>query len=435
MPPKNKNQMSRTNVLVAIDATIQIKDRWPRKDKLKGPPDLPTDFYRSGRIERCLDALQLLQLRRNEYLLEDALAVPLEFLHESLPYMVQRDVNIFQPTQRDIWGLELGGDFDRLDTELSGFIERHEEALSGRRYHFWPIDVSRGSENGPPHWALIVLHLTHDHGDGDGLLSPKDTQEEPYNFLFDFAVIDPEHGNAARELEDEMATILKHVLPKMGITVGTTSVRENTWVPPSLMNPPQLTSTGEKENWSSGLRVFEMIRVWLDRITDHYCRNPHDHDWDNFWAAHPGWFNVDAVRSSMVGMAATMVNRAMKSTTRIAIEPILDKAMRHAIDGHEGLTQTMMPDRRSVGAFIPNQSRKHPSWIKDTPLDRENGGDDAEETGEGVSADANEGEVGNGAPEGEQGAAEADKEAEEKSPEKKINTHLATLQTLLVSQC
>ncbi|KAI0810242.1 hypothetical protein GGR55DRAFT_695443 [Xylaria sp. FL0064] len=233
MKRKDRTQMSRTNVLETVDATIQFKERWPSKYKFNGPPELPKRFRISRTVERCLDALQVLQMGRNEYVLEYTLAVPLQFLHDSLPYMVQRDVNIFRPVERDIWGLELGGDFDRLDAELGDFIERHEEELGSRRYHFWPIDVSRGGGNDPPCWALIVLHLTHKNEKADDSLMSKDTQKEPYNFLYSFAVIDPEHGNAARELEDEVIAVLKHVLPKMGITVGTTSVRENTWVPPS----------------------------------------------------------------------------------------------------------------------------------------------------------------------------------------------------------
>ncbi|KAI1282722.1 hypothetical protein F5Y07DRAFT_394685 [Xylaria sp. FL0933] len=400
MKRKDRTQMSRTNVLETVDATVQFKERWPSKYKFNGPPELPKRFRVSKTVERCLDALQVLQMGRDEYLLEYALAVPLQFLHDSLPYMVKRDVNIFLPVQRDIWSLELGGDFDRLDAELGDFIERHEEELSSKRYHFWPIDISRGGEDDPPRWALIVLHLTHKNENGDDSLMSKDTQKKPYNFLYAFAVIDPEHGNAARELEDEVITVLKHVSPKMGITYVT-------------VNPPHFTITGEKENWSSGLRVFEMIRVWLDRITEHYCDNPHDHDEAKFWGAHPGWFNVDAIRSNMIGMAATMVNRAMKSTTRIAIEPILDNSMRHTIDDRAVTTQTMLPDRQCVGAFMPNQSRKHPYWINDTPVDRQNADDDAEETGTDSSEDSNE------EAEIEVTAGREKKEAKKKSVEKK----------------
>lgn len=60
-------------------------------------------------------------------------------------------------------------------------------------------------------------------------------------------------------------------------------------------------TSGSKEHWSTGLRVFEMIRVWLDRITEAYCKNPYVHDPIKFWEAHPGWFNPDAVRSNMIG--------------------------------------------------------------------------------------------------------------------------------------
>ncbi|KAI3338321.1 hypothetical protein F4824DRAFT_509504 [Ustulina deusta] len=383
MAKRNRTAMTRTCVLETVDGTVRVRERWQRKNLYKGPPDLPEDFRFSERVERCLDALQVLQLKRNQYLLGETLAVPLQFLHDSLPYMVQPDVNIFRPVQEDIWSLPLNGDFDKLAPELDYFTERHEEALASRRYHFWPIDVSRGGENDPPHWALIVLHLSHRREEGQDPDTSDDPLTGPYNFLDSYAVIDPDHGSTARDLEEEIATLLQHVLPKMGITVGTRSTRENPWVPPrnsfEIVNAPQLTSAGARENWSSGIRVFEMVRVWLDRLTEYYCQEPHRHDRSKFWGPHPGWLNLDAVRSNMIGIAATMVNRAMNGTTRVAIEPIVDNAMRTDVDELGVLTQTMMPSRRRLGAFIPEQSRRHPSFINDTPAeDDEDKADESE---------------------------------------------------------
>lgn len=67
-----------------------------------------------------------------------------------------------------------------------------------------------------------------------------------------------------------------------------------------LVNAPQRTR-GEPEYWSTGLRVFEMVRIWLERLAELHCIHPHGHDPAKFWAAHTGWFNADAVRSNMIG--------------------------------------------------------------------------------------------------------------------------------------
>ncbi|GAW11710.1 hypothetical protein ANO14919_010600 [Xylariales sp. No.14919] len=115
-----------------------------------------------------------------------------------------------------------------------------------------------------------------------------------------------------------------------------------------------------------------MIRVWLDRISESYCVDPHDLDGARFWEPHPGWFNVDAVRSNMIGMAATMVNRAMEGTTRIAIEPILDGAMQNTVSGRDLQTKTMLPVRRRLCPFVPDQNRRHPVCLQDKPNDNDN---------------------------------------------------------------
>ncbi|KAI1752763.1 hypothetical protein F4782DRAFT_530250 [Xylaria castorea] len=408
MAQRHRIAMNRTNVLECLDGKIRIRDRWSRKDKNRGPPDLPAKFRISKIVERCLDSLQVLQSKRTQYLLGETLAVPLQFLHDSLPYMVQQDVNIFQPVERDLWTSPLDQqEVDALTPEVIEFIERHSGALSERRYHFWPVDISQQDPDlQPPHWALIVLHLTHRQVKGDNLEGPNDPLLGPYNYLDSYAVLTPDHGSMARGSEDAIAVMLQALLPRMGITADNQSTREFIWVAPSTyfasfrkmlynqvaiqvpdMNAPQRTPA-DLEYWSTGLRVFEMIRIWLDRLSELYCINPYGHDPARFWAAHTGWFNADAVRSSMIGMAATMVNRAMNNTTRIAIEPILDDSIQYTPSGATIKTQSMMPNRRRVGAFVPNISRSNPTYILDHPgaddggISDEEGDDDGDKNDE-----------------------------------------------------
>lgn len=129
MAQRHRTAMNRTNVLETLNGTIRIGERWPRKDKNRGPPDLPENFRTSRLVERCLDSLQLLQSKRTQYLLGETLAVPLQFMHDSLPFMVQKDVDILQPVQQDIWvdpiAQEQATDFT---PEAMNFIEKHAEA-------------------------------------------------------------------------------------------------------------------------------------------------------------------------------------------------------------------------------------------------------------------------------------------------------------------
>ncbi|KAJ8132421.1 hypothetical protein O1611_g1201 [Lasiodiplodia mahajangana] len=376
MALRERTGMNRTNILESYVGTIRIGNRWPRRNQSKGPPDLPENFRTSKRVARCLDALQVLQFKRNQYLLGETLAVPLQFLHDSLPYMVQRDVNIFQPIHEDIWTTPFKGTIDGIDdAEIQEFIEISAPVLPGRRYHFWPIDMNQNGVDGAlPHWGLIVLHLVNRAEEGlDETMSDGDELVGPYNYLDAYAVITPDHGPKARALENDIANTLITLLPSMGIGVDQGTHREYPWVPPShlliivKMNAPQITPPSNREHWSSGIRVFEMIRVWLDRLTKLYCENPHWHNGFDFWAAHPGWVNVDAVRAIMVGLSAEMVNRAMDHTTRIAIEPMLDYEMQNTHTGEVIRTRLIAPSRRRIGAFLPNQTRKSPVWLEDTP--------------------------------------------------------------------
>ncbi|KAK5631684.1 hypothetical protein RRF57_007398 [Xylaria bambusicola] len=393
--------MNRTNILEPVNGTIRIRDRWPRKDKYKGPPDLPEDFTSSIKVSRYLNALQVLQLQRHQYLSWEALAIPLQYLHNSLPYMVQRDVNVLPPVQNDIWSYAVHGKYPSVRDDMDAFVEKYKKALTSRPYQFWPIDISLPHGVEPPHWILIVLHLARDKGEDVDPNTPDYELKGPLNLVESYAVINPDHGNYARDMEDDVAAFLETLLPRFDVQVYPPGVRQNPWVPPRyvtlsmllnkqlltkyqvlLVNAPQLTPTDSKEYWSSGLRVFEMARIWFERITELYCQSPHRHNPEKFWASHPGWINLDAVRSNMIGMAATLVNTAMNSTTRIAIEPILDNSMKHVSDNRTVLTQTMLPTRTGQGSFIPDQPRQNPTLIHDIPflvVEQQEGNDIKEE--------------------------------------------------------
>ncbi|GAW11709.1 hypothetical protein ANO14919_010590 [Xylariales sp. No.14919] len=238
MARRDRTAMSRTNVLETTEGVITISERWPRRDRNRGPPDLPDNFRTSTRVERCLEALNVLQSHRTQYLFESTLGVPLQFLHDSLPYMVQHDVNIIRPLEQDLWTAPL--DLDEVQQELREFQGEYKESLPTRRYHFWPIDISDRLEEGSearasPIWALIVLRLSSRNPEVD---EPDDLDDvspaAPYSFLDSYAVIDPSHGNASRDLEDDIAGILLEILPQLNIAVGPWVIREDPWVPPSM---------------------------------------------------------------------------------------------------------------------------------------------------------------------------------------------------------
>ncbi|KAI2640963.1 hypothetical protein GGS21DRAFT_547305 [Xylaria nigripes] len=369
-----KIDLCRTSVLEPIDRDITIEKRWPRKNFFGGPPPLPPDFMTSDRVASCLDALYLLQSQRQQYVLETGLSVPLQFLHDSLPYMVQCDVDIFESGHCGFWTVLNWEDY--LDQEeIDRLKQDYYEDLISRRYHFWPIDLNRVSQEDwdGPHWGLIVLHMRNIQDPKAEPDPDHDELEAPFNALQSFTVINPDHGEAARFIEEDVVQELLFLLNNWGIKVEG-CLQMEPWVPPRSkrdgMNAPQLTNGDNKEYWSSGLRVFEMIRIMLERIAATYCKIPHSFDEDTFWAAHSGWFNPDAVRSNMIGCAATMVNRAMNSTTRIAIEPILNTQIKANVEQEADVTIStlaMMPNREELGGFDSTRPRESPAWFDDVP--------------------------------------------------------------------
>ncbi|KAI0144605.1 hypothetical protein GGR57DRAFT_329844 [Xylariaceae sp. FL1272] len=399
----------RTNVFSTGSGNVKIDKRWHNKIT---NANLPERWRESKSVLRRFNALQVLQSRRDQPVLAGALKEPLSFMFDSLPVMVQDDVNIFCPVKYTD-DVDREGTFDWLALERPDkLIEQYGPEMRQKPYHFWPFDVER-DESEPPRWGLIVMHMAHRpivkenryHDDHSPYLKDRDDEGErenktiiPPDAAFDYlqscAVVYPDHGTSARDLETSIETKLFSILAEMDIDVHHDGIRRRPWIPP--MNPPHQQV---RENWSTGLRAFEMIRVWLDRITEGYCWDPRVHDDDDFWRPHPGWFNPDAVRSNMIGMAATMVNRAMESQTRISIEPIKEgvmsfrrgdilessssssskakrrKTARYKSEQPYGFevfdTDTMMPNRQNVKAFDPSEPQESPVEIAEESEDED----------------------------------------------------------------
>ncbi|KAJ3579501.1 hypothetical protein NPX13_g1069 [Xylaria arbuscula] len=224
--------MNRTNILETVDGDVRVRYRWPRKDNFKGPPDLPADFQTSEKVSESLDALQVLQFSRRQYLTPSALTVPLEYLLESQPWMVQADVNIFPANRCETWSRVVAKDYYRY--ELDDLVEEYKDAMTSKPYQFRPVDVSPMDSEDPPHWILIVLHLTRHLKEEDDLETPDNELEGPYNLVESFAVVDPHCRTTARDVEERVVEFLEQLLPKFGIEFYWPDVREYPWVPPSM---------------------------------------------------------------------------------------------------------------------------------------------------------------------------------------------------------
>ncbi|KAI1815526.1 hypothetical protein GGS20DRAFT_542829 [Poronia punctata] len=288
MPAPTLLDLARTNVLEVVHGKTSITKRWPRKTHTTASQ--PPNFKTSPSLINALEALQTLQLKRDMYIDANALTVALSYLYDALPEIVRRDVDIFP----------------------SVFLPEEQDRRKGqKRFCIIPVEREGGC------WVLVMMHFPSRN----------------------YVVIDPDYGREGREREDEVDRGL-------GFDDGR---RWRPWVYP--MNPPPTTTSPEKEKekekekeeekeyWPSGLHIFEMIRHWLDRMAEFNCCNPGQDvgEVETFWThPHPGWFNPDYVRGIMIGIVASAINNTlMQGTTRLAIEPILDNALRNNVDGED----------------------------------------------------------------------------------------------------
>ncbi|KAI1323393.1 hypothetical protein F5Y16DRAFT_383873 [Xylariaceae sp. FL0255] len=386
--------LGRTSVFETSQGNVRVGQRWPNK---LAALNLPSGWKNSEPVFRAFNALQVLQSAREHPIFANTLHVPLSFLYDSLPDVVKMDVTVHRPfkwteDRQYRWTF----DWKKDDYDTSALDKSMIPKFKRKPYHFWPIDVERKPKR-PPRWALVVLHF--DQGDRFNETETSDS----FDTLQSFAVIYPDCSDESRQMEDDIAQWIETWLRSTGeFQFSADFERMRPWLPP--MNAPNSTS---KENWTSGLRVFEMIRIFLDRLAQSYCIAPRVHEHDHFWDAHSGWFNPDAVRTHMIGMAAARVNKAMDFRTRLAIEPMREGALSFRQGDSHRLYRERMAEaeggedpgykfvgfptgasravRDEVVAYVPEQPSDEPVFIDNDDSDENEDGE--EDGGEGGKDD------------------------------------------------
>ncbi|KAI2620406.1 hypothetical protein GGR54DRAFT_601003 [Hypoxylon sp. NC1633] len=379
--------LARTSVL---DVNIPREGRpfypshWPKNNDGKGN-DLPENWHKDPDVIRSYDALQTLQATRHQFVTPDALKTCLDFVFESLPESVQDDVLILEPGWSEYFSMsneEYENKFPFEGSETTVLDAEKVRDQFVKPYVFWPIDFLA---DGVHQWLVAVIHLRREHRYG------KDGPEEEKSFQVVNAidVIDPDLRNYDERTDRvyrRLIDILIHatfISPNEEHLVSLNSPgMKKTWVAPS--NSIQLQRNEDDkdpERWeevdvfSSGLRCFNIIQKFLQRLTVSYCYRPLEYDETFFWESLDGWFNPDAVRAEMIGYAAAMVNKYLQYNTRIAIEPV--KSISY---GNTALNvRDLEPDRKHVRMWIPEVLDKNAEpvmWASPLPSDYNSGDDE-----------------------------------------------------------
>lgn len=298
------------------------------------------------------------ELSRTTDVSHESMSLCLKVLRERLPSYVQNDIQImsyemclgFNLSEEEYQTFVLEEELPEASIQSYDTLKEDYQNMFRAPYIFWPILYMTDNRM---QWALAVIHLNQgsvenpDWKEGD-CVTQKRIKLNIFNSIEGIAVLDPDQTDG-----DKRSTLIYnrilYMLTRAGMESGDDPKKE-VWLPP--MNSVQ--HQGELEYWSSGLRCFDLARQLMDRILDRYCEEPGSHPC-SLWDPTRGWFNPDAVRADMIGIAAMEVNKRMAYTTKIAIEPVSN--LKHG-DKAVG-TRLLRPDRSHVHMWQPGKYDKN----------------------------------------------------------------------------
>ncbi|OTB05153.1 hypothetical protein M426DRAFT_10995 [Hypoxylon sp. CI-4A] len=365
MPPKSRADQRRENpkgipsVQLIRTSVLEVQplrhgrpyipNHWPNNGVNTG---LPESWRENPELRHSVDALNTVQLSRRQYITPYALSRSLNFLIPYMPPIVDEDVNIMEiDTKYGIFSI-VDAEFDTwLDSHLPqrpvgswDAIPAPFTSLYDKPYVLWAIDTKY---EGVHHWVTCVLRL-----EPEGFPNPNYKEDDPDNFPLEIPdpsarytrinaidVVNPDYTHGIHVGGRVFNRVLR-ILNRLNIVPGPDFDGKRTplWVTP--MNPIQsqarkgvpkssqilLDKPPRRDNWSSGLRCFDIVRQLVNRLTDMYSVNPRYYDKEAFWAPLRGYFHPELVRCELSGYLAHSIIDQLNFNARIAVEPILSLA-------------------------------------------------------------------------------------------------------------
>ncbi|KAI8946695.1 hypothetical protein F4801DRAFT_596248 [Xylaria longipes] len=319
-------------------------------------PKKRTDLEKSAAIpnpaeaESDLYALNSLQLHRSQPLEQLSVQIPIEYLHDNLPPGARRRI-----------GIPICGSpyiFSCPDEHVLRRIRKYYRRWQGfwdtfrdSEYVFWPIEAERG------YFVTAIFHMDKGLVDDPNFDPDEDpnadiprVQNPLFNIVHAWSVVDPQRGPTARKRVTRVRDRIERIFAAEGITFGPLSYmdqqvengerRAMPWVPP-------LTTS---DDWSSGIRLFALVRQLIQRVLDSYCTGTGHEEW---FFAEPtcGWLNVDQVRHEMIGICAINTLEDMNWNARLAVECI-EKITTVDFIG-EFKAALLAPDNTGKHAYVP----------------------------------------------------------------------------------
>jgi len=263
------------------------------KDILKnaehpGGPALSTD---TQDIIRSLDRLQR---STTEWLDGNSIDLGVHFHLGWLPDIVDDEINYTSTWPTGLWNDQHKGaaglkDFRRMKEEITNPVSGDTTFLTRiheRQYTIWPTNVGN-------HWAVIIIRT-------QPMAAMQSDGGEPQHqtLVTNIAVVDPaKHQKTVNLLFQRVKEFLEY----HDFVIANDS-RTEIWTPK------------QRDNWSCGIHVYNIIKVMVERIQAVVLHNPSKYSSD-IWAPLSKDFQPPKVRLELIGLlAAAAVQTLAKST-------------------------------------------------------------------------------------------------------------------------
>ncbi|KAI1756753.1 hypothetical protein F4782DRAFT_526428 [Xylaria castorea] len=313
----NKPIYARTSVLCNGQIVQKVK---AAKDMEYSKSDVKKAELRSAAdVQDDLMALNGLQMYRAKPLTPLEVKQPLRHVQYSLPKIVKARIytgdlcgsaegvfscpdNQFETRAKRVFENEVRADGDMNYNDFFRRLRRAEWLL-------WDVEAEKGR------WVAVIAHLhesTIRNPDkkflGNDAIPPTITSPD-FNRIDEWCVVTAQRSPEGDAMVDRVKNRLPIILRK-----GNIGIDKNSEIKPAIWIPTDET------NWSSGLRVYALIKTLMHRVTEFHCtRRLHR---PTFWHPVSGWLNVDEVRAEMQGRAAQRCMAATDYRSRIAIEGV-----------------------------------------------------------------------------------------------------------------
>ncbi|KAI8632497.1 hypothetical protein F5Y19DRAFT_492321 [Xylariaceae sp. FL1651] len=309
---------ARTNVLcngqiawkVGWELDLEYNKADPQKADLRPIIDVKDD----------LNALNSLQIQRARSLTPIEVKQPLRHVHSCLPKAVRAQIytgdlygsagdvfscpdNGFKSKKKHVFGNEVRANRDLI---YNDFFRRLRRA----QWFLWDVEAEKG------HWVAVLAHLyKKDIRNPAKRENPTDPDipsvipSPGFNRIDQWCVVTARRSPEGNTMVDRVRKRLPEILKE-----GRVRFDKNSEINPAIWVPM------DESNWSSGIRVYALIKTLMHRITEFYCKQVPQQQ--SFWDPLPGWLNVDEVRAEMQGRAAQRCLAATGYRSRIAIEGV-----------------------------------------------------------------------------------------------------------------